>query len=170
MTLDHPYRLKDYEIWENQKIDQRPPVPLRFIPLSYCRVGKRTLRTMARELHSDSGESEDELNPNEDFVRHVQSMHNDGNLKGWLEMSHDPSKNPLLRVLKNGVVQAEDMTTLLEEYPAFNKDMVRAAKKHGCYMFLHNFTHEHYPDELYDTPSLLTSQLHYLQIAIMHVI
>lgn len=136
----------------------------------HLRVGKRSLRTIAREIHSESEESEDELSPNESFVNQVRQMHEDGLLAGWLQMSHDPTKNPLLTCLKNGVVQAVELLTCMDEYPQFYQDMEKAGKMHGCYTFLCDFTQKHYQNELYDSPSLLVSQLQFLQIAIMHTI
>ena len=118
----------------------------------------------------DELESEDELDPDKEFVNTVNQMHDDGSLVDWLRMSHDASKNPLLYVVTDGVVRCADVDSFQENFPEFWNDFGRARKKHGCFMYLSNFVHTNYPCEIYDEPSLLLSQLQYLLIAILHII
>ena len=125
---------------------------------------------MAREISPEDDESEDELSPANNFVEAVQRMHDEGFLEGWIKMSYDPSKNPLLKHIENGMVKRVELTTYYEEFPEFFNDIMKASKKHGCFIFLSNFVHNNYPEEIYDTPALLTSQLQYLQVAIMHTL
>ena len=130
-----------------------------------------------KAIHKEAGtegddeiESEDELDPDKTFTNTVNQMHDDGSLVGWVRMSHDPSKNPLLNVVTDGVVRCADVASFQEKFPEFWNDFGKAGKKHGCFMYLSNFVHENYPSEIYDEPSLLLSQLQYLLIAILHII
>ena len=107
--------------------------------------------------------------PAEDFVQQVEQMHADGFLEGWVKMSHDPSIN-LLKYIEDGMVQRVDLIAYYEELPEFFDEVKKASKKHGCCIFPSDFVHKNYPDEIYDTPSLLTSQLQYLQVEIMHTL
>ena len=141
---------------------------------AYCRTERprETLRSIARELtrQESESESEDELEPDDKFVARVEEMHRDNVLGGWVKMSHDASINPLLTVVNNGQVTCADVTNFERDYPRFYQDWCDSGKKHGCFMFLSNFIHRNYPIELYDEPSLLLSQLQYLQIAIRHTV
>ena len=118
---------------------------------------------MANELHSDSGESEDETCPAQDFVDTVKRMHEEEILLSWIKMSGDPSKNPLLSYVENGMICRVELAAFCEDCPQFYKDMIAAGKKHGSFIFLSNFVHQHYPEDIYDTPALLTSHRHYAQ-------
>ena len=133
-----------------------------------CFIDRVTLRTMANELHSDSGESEDETTPAEDFKNAVYRMHEEDILLSWVKTSADPTKNPLLTYIENGMIKRVELSSFCEECPRFYQDMIAAGKKHGCYTFLCNFVQQHYPEDIYDTPALFTSQLQYLQIAVTH--
>ena len=116
-----------------------------------------------------SEDSEDEFSPNEAFVRTVENLHRDEDLAGWLQTSKDPAKNPLLSIVKDGQIQCADVAAYAEECPQFLKDVASTRKRHGCARYLLNFVNHKYKTELYDEPSLLNSQLQYLQIAITYL-
>ena len=119
-----------------------------------------------RKDESSAEDSEDEFSPNEAFVETVEELHREEDLAGWLQTSKDPAKNPLLCIFKDGGIQRADVAAYAEECPQFMKDLISTSKRHGCARYLSDFVTRNYQTELYEEPSLLTSQLQYLQIAI----